>query len=772
MNLSEYPPENSRFAYLMWMLHDVAAEAPTGHAEVGKALRGAADKLVALAATGGLRGQTRENYVEAFNKRLIGMNREAFYGLVAKALSGSGEPLRAAIRQAPVFGSPANPQRVAQLDAAIEALEAARPTFLMIFNPDNANHDYSFGLDDWGRIVHAVQQDGSWTEAWSTGMRRAMLIGSRLLFLRQGGGAAGLVGLGRSVSEIQQRDDGKHRIEARIEVAMVDAPDGLRREALQRQFPEQNWSPQGNGARIPNHVADLLERMLLDAGGGVSDGDAGVGTGDRQERFMIRGDCQVWIEPWNGTTSLVINSVGGKADRRPGMAVLLAELARQDLTATEAGYHPTGRKFQALDGVPWTREATLLDPRSAAQALQRAAGRVEGGNQGSRLRLLFPRVSESRLVRVLRQVAAEPEARKAVRGVHVVDHVLKFLASEGLSFSREQVADFYLSVRTKPFVLLAGLSGTGKSVLARRFAEACGFPAHLIAVRPDWSDPTELLGYVNLDGTFVPGQLIPHLVAAFRNSTQPYFLILDEMNLARVEHYFADILSVMETRRRVGEQRITDPINLGISESTPLQGPDLLVQGIREFLDDGGIRIPPNLCLVGTVNMDESTHPFSKKVLDRAMTLEFAAVDLHALPARTERPEDLSLRMADLDAPYLSLAEIHEGNEDLCRRAINLLVELNEVLADQSMQVGFRTRDEVCLYLVRDHIEGLLGETTALDLAVHHKVLPRVQGGDEVAGILSELHRILQGHGMERSVRKVDEMRRRLAAAGYTSFWS
>jgi MoxR-like ATPase len=317
-----------------------------------------------------------------------------------------------------------------------------------------------------------------------------------------------------------------------------------------------------------------------------------------------------------------------------------------------------------------------------------------------------------------------------IGGAALVEHVQASLAADGLHFSREQVADFYLAVRTKPFVLLAGVSGTGKSILARRFAAACGFAAPLVPVRPDWSDPSELLGYRDLSGAFVPGRLIEHLVAAAERPDLPFFVILDEMNLARVEHYFADLLSLMETRRVEGEVVVTDRLELGLGPETALRCDAELERRLRAQLTGGGLPMPPNLCVIGTVNMDESTHPFSKKVLDRAMTLELVDVDLGFVPSSQQRPPPRRVAAAELDAPWTSLLQVVPAHQALVERVSRLLTELNQPLAEASMQVGYRTRDEVCLYLARNAAEGLLAEGDALDLAVHHKVLPRLQGGE------------------------------------------
>ena len=524
-----------------------------------------------------------------------------------------------------------------------------------------------------------------------------------------------------------------------------------------------------------NGTPDELRARCMDASTNDDDRAAVTDFFDEESkvtRYRIRGDCQVWVEPWNAGASIVVNSVGGGADRRPGLAALLEALARDGMNPAEVGYHPSRGDYMALQGVPPSADETLERPDEAAQAIHRATGRLPGANQGSRLRLVLPGASVEPVEQLVRRLSDGDGPPQTFSGQQIVDHVCRSLASEGLDFSKEQVADFYLAVRTKPFVLLAGISGTGKSILARRFAAACGFPAPLIAVRPDWSDPSELLGYRDLEGAFVPGRLIPHLVAAAEQPDRPYFVILDEMNLARVEHYFADLLSVMETRRAVGDRVVTDTLDLDIGHDTAFRCDAGLASRLKNLLADGGLALPPNLCVVGTVNMDESTHPFSKKVLDRAMTLEFVTVDLRAVPVRQEPPAPLSVGSGDLDASHLSLSQVYAGREAMFQPAIDLLVELNGTLAQASMQVGYRTRDEVCLFIFHNAAQTLLDEKVALDLAVYHKVLPRLQGGEEIRELLGAVHQLLSSRELTRCVRKIDEMQHRLERAGFTAFWA
>ena len=149
----------------------------------------------------------------------------------------------------------------------------------------------------------------------------------------------------------------------------------------------------------------------------------------------------------------------------------------------------------------------------------------------------------------------EVESVDTLTVVERVSYIKSYIESRGFHFPKDLIENFYLSLKTKPFVILAGVSGTGKTKLVKLFAEALGATSanhqfNLIPVRPDWSDPSDLLGYKDLTGAFRPGQLAEVLVEASKadNRNKPYFICLDEMNLARVEHYFSDLLSVIETQ--------------------------------------------------------------------------------------------------------------------------------------------------------------------------------------------------------------------------------
>jgi hypothetical protein len=308
-----------------------------------------------------------------------------------------------------------------------------------------------------------------------------------------------------------------------------------------------------------------------------------------------------------------------------------------------------------------------------------------------------------------------------------MEQLIGAVRAKGFIYEPWQIAQYVAALRTKPLVILAGITGTGKSKLPRLVADITGGRTQLIPVRPDWTDSAEVLGYTDLQGTFRPGAVLEVAHAAVAEGDVHWVCIIDEMNLARVEHYFAEVLSRIEDRRRDPE---------GGYGSSPL------VQTALEEKDAewGEVTIPPNLCLVGTVNMDESAHGFSRKVLDRAFTIELSDVALHswegtadesvqsiaAWPVSAWWPR--AIRLSELD-------DLTPDETDLVRNSVSQLEELNQILASAQLQVGYRARDEIALFLlhaneIRNSFHTTNGEAVdPLDLALQMKILPRIAGG-------------------------------------------
>lgn len=317
----------------------------------------------------------------------------------------------------------------------------------------------------------------------------------------------------------------------------------------------------------------------------------------------------------------------------------------------------------------------------------------------------------------------------------LIDHVYKYITNKGFQYQKDEIANFYLSLRTKPFVILAGISGTGKTQLPRKFAEALGFSEkqlRQIPVKPDWTDSSELIGYVSLDGKFIEKELTLAIkeASSSENQNKPYFFILDEMNLARVEHYFSDFLSVIETRKRNGSKIITDAI---LREE--------LFNNAANRTDYKQLFWPQNLFLVGTVNMDETTHTFSRKVLDRANSIEMNEVDLNWIKTSDEKVNPLNnIDYSYFETPYLISKELTEEEKESISSELEKLIEINKILQKADLHFAYRVRDEIAFYLGLNKKYELMDNQTAFDFQLVQKVLPRIHGSSErIFKVLIEL---------------------------------
>jgi 5-methylcytosine-specific restriction endonuclease McrBC GTP-binding regulatory subunit McrB len=317
-------------------------------------------------------------------------------------------------------------------------------------------------------------------------------------------------------------------------------------------------------------------------------------------------------------------------------------------------------------------------------------------------------------------------------------------------------------LKSKPFVILAGTSGTGKTRLVRLFAEAINAEYKLVSVRPDWSDSSDLFGHVDLNQKFVPGAVIEFVKQAELNPTKPYFLCLDEMNLARVEYYMSDILSAIETRRFDGIRIVTDPIDVKYGNDSTAAG------------RYGNVILPGNLYIVGTVNMDETTFPFSKKVLDRANTIEFSYVDLLSMPEESFAKVDPIVANNDfLVSDYITMKDAYvEPDKQYIDAICTKLSIINGILETANAHIGYRVRDEIVFYMLYNSKTHLLDFKDAFDNQIMQKILPRVQGSSEsIKKMLEELKKFCETEKYESSLNKINFMIKRYEEDGFTSFW-
>ena len=304
----------------------------------------------------------------------------------------------------------------------------------------------------------------------------------------------------------------------------------------------------------------------------------------------------------------------------------------------------------------------------------------------------------------------------------IVDNIFKYIASQGYEYSKELISNLYLSLKTKPFVILAGISGTGKSKIVRLFAESLGATVennqfNMISVRPDWNDSTELIGYKNLQSKFIKGKLTQIIEEAKEHLDKPYFVCLDEMNLARVEYYLSDYLSVIESRRKIDDKIVTDKL---IYDS--------------EIDEEETLSLPENLYIVGTVNMDDTTFQFSRKVLDRANTIEFSEVNLENLfgenSAEYNLDENIEVYNDFLKSTYLKNIDIEEDYRNYAIEINKKIIEINNILKKSQKQFAYRVRDEILFYMIENKKANLLDENEAFDYQIMQKVLPAISGSE------------------------------------------
>ncbi|MGE3274950.1 MAG: McrB family protein [Vicinamibacterales bacterium] len=307
-------------------------------------------------------------------------------------------------------------------------------------------------------------------------------------------------------------------------------------------------------------------------------------------------------------------------------------------------------------------------------------------------------------------------------------------------FPGELIAKLHAGLWSHPrrhFAILTGLSGAGKTLLAREYAKALT-PAeadpHLLTfpVQPGWYDPGALLGYVNplRADSYVTTPFLDFLLEASANPGRPSIVVLDEMNLSHPEQYMAPLLSAMET-----------------GEAIPLHSEDDVFDGIPRALP-----YPSNLVIIGTVNMDETTHGLSDKVLDRAFVLEFWQVNLD-------------------DYPRWETRKISKADEDSVRKMLTALVN---ALQPARLHFGWRVVDDVLDFLERaSESSDILPFHKALDGCVYAKILPKLRGEDSarIREALDETKKVLEQFGLTDSLAKVAELRRDLETTGSARFW-
>lgn len=416
-----------------------------------------------------------------------------------------------------------------------------------------------------------------------------------------------------------------------------------------------------------------------------------------------------------------------------------------------------------------------------------------------------------------------------VKRLYVEDNVTSINSKS--SSSLESITDeditneeirYLAAIRTKPFILLAGISGTGKSRIVRKLAQATvpddlqrlydpksvinGFdrfnlhkPANfeLIQVKPNWHNSMEVVGYKsNIGGIhyeFTP--FIEFVARAWQHQDVPFFLCLDEMNLAPVEQYFAEFLSAIESRTMENGVYMTDPIIKPFEsfDTKDSQGhvtdclSDRMIAKLIGALDTQeksdlaeqfrtkGLTLPKNLIVMGTVNMDETTFSFSRKVLDRAMSIVMNEVDLEAYFSHqsdiinTELSDEI--KNALIDRPISGL-EVNEALGDDAGVVRSFFKAINDKLDGTPFKLGYRAISEALLYASAAKVFGCESINDALDQFTLMKILSRIEGDKRSIGsLLADLHEVITGDYVK-SLEKLEQMSETLERSQFVSYWT
>lgn len=376
---------------------------------------------------------------------------------------------------------------------------------------------------------------------------------------------------------------------------------------------------------------------------------------------------------------------------------------------------------------------------------------------------------------------------------------------------------YLTALRTKPFMLLAGISGTGKSRIVRKLAQASitedvqklydpksvknGFkrwelhkPANfeLVQVKPNWHNSLEVVGYKsNIGGAhyeFTP--FVEFVVRAWKHQDIPFFLCLDEMNLAPVEQYFAEFLSAIESRSIENDEYETDPIIkpfvdfggdvcdkmidhlVGKVDASKVI-PDSIEAKLVERFKTKGLTLPKNLFVLGTVNMDETTFSFSRKVLDRAMSIVMNDVEYDKFFAG-ETEND----MAEFDDRTKNLLiDRHirglEAKDNGAYDVEQYLTAINEKLNNTPFKLGYRAANEALLYVsAAHHFDSSIDVNSALDEFTLMKILSRIEGDKRSIGnLLQELQQVIN-ENYPASNKKLVQMAETLQNKQFVSYWT
>jgi len=313
-----------------------------------------------------------------------------------------------------------------------------------------------------------------------------------------------------------------------------------------------------------------------------------------------------------------------------------------------------------------------------------------------------------------------------------LDRFIKYTASESFVYEERDLVNFHVAMKSSTLVILAGMSGTGKSKLVTLYGKSLGLNSEqikIIPVRPSWTDDADILGYLDtMNMVYRPSDtgLVDTLIEAQNKKDLLYIICFDEMNLSRVEHYFSQFLSVLEIHN---EKRYLQLYNSKVENR---------VYNNQQY--GSRVELGDNILFVGTVNLDESTYHFSDKTLDRANVINLHVCSMQKLKelSNKKRIEEKSLNpqkteLISLSFKDYSLFQVDDEYFELADREIEFLNELHEMLrnANQGMGIGFRIARQIDTYLKNIPNTEWLDRKDGFDLQVLQRIMTKIRGAEE-----------------------------------------
>lgn len=315
------------------------------------------------------------------------------------------------------------------------------------------------------------------------------------------------------------------------------------------------------------------------------------------------------------------------------------------------------------------------------------------------------------------------------------------MGNKGFYYPAELIKRYYLSIKSKPFVMIKGRVGSGKTSFPRLFAEAIGaIPENgryqRTVVEKNWEDERHLFGTLDSRGHFIPGPVMKLLKSAKEYPEKPHFFLLDEMDQSPVEDYFRLFLE-----------------GINGNKDTFLEREDF-GSDITAFREYGGLRFPDNLYIIGTINEGQGNYPVSPRVIDSGNIIEMPVVEIGAFPNYGS-----PIGERDWENSQFKMQKKAHGLPEILERLMHLLNEVQKLLISFNRPMGYRGKNEILAFGINNGVEGLFTENEVIDLAIVQRILPALDfGAKENADVFKALTCFLLEDSIKESLLKQNSL--------------